>query len=137
MFCNVGFANNDLTGIKLLCKSKKNNWMKIPFRTYEFLDDFKVLRYSLSSEKLHITSGVLFYIADLRNVYLYYSKKKYERHWQDGRVIERDTLNLKGARNEKGEIASCSVVDKDMDLEKKLQIELEIIKSQILEKNKI
>jgi len=138
MFCNVGFADdNDLTGKKLLCKNTKSSkWLNVPFRTYEFLNDFEVSRNSLNSKELKITSHLLFYKADIRNVYLYYSKKKYERHWKDGRVIERDTLNLLQSQY-KGVLASCSVVDKDTDLKKILQNELEIIKSKILEKNKI
>jgi len=139
LWCNVGFANNDLTGIKLLCKETLfGKWLNIPYRTYEFLNDFEISRYSLNSEELKISSGLLFYKADLRDVSLYYSKKKYERDWKDGRVIERDTLILKGRYSKsEGGIASCSVVDKDTDLKKILQNELEIIKSKILEKNKI
>ena len=138
MFCNVGFANdNDLTGIKLLCKeTRSSKWLDIPFRTYEFINDFEISRNSLKSKELKITSRLLFYKADIRNVYLYYSKKKYEGHRKDGRVIERDTLNLLQSQY-KGVLASCSVVDKDTDLKKILQNELEIIKSKILEKNKI
>ena len=138
MWCNVGFANDkDLTGIKLLCKeTKSSKWWNIPFRTYEFLNDFEISRNSLNSRELKVTSGLLFYKADMRNVYLYYSKKKYERHQKDGRVIERDTLNLLQSQYGRG-LASCNVVDKDTDLKKILQNELEIIKSKILEKNKI
>ena len=139
LWCNVGFANNDLTGIKLLCK-KNSKWPfnSRLFTTYEFLNDFKVSVHNLNFNQLKIRSNEKFYKADLRVVYLYYSENKYKKHTKDGETIERDTLILSQFRNQKDKgTHSCSVVDKDKDLKKILENELEIIKSKILEKNKI
>ena len=134
--CNVGYANNDLIGIKLLCKeTKSTKWENRPLRTYEFLNNFEVSINVLDSKDIEIQSYKHFYKSDLRKVYLYNNQKKYERHWKDGYKIERDTLFGISIKGEK--FCTCSVIDKDKNLMEILIEELEILKLKILKNNKI
>ena len=134
--CNVGYANNDLIGIKLLCKdTKSTKWWNTPLKTYEFLNNFEVSINTLDSKDIEIRSYKHFYKSDLRKVYLYHNQKKYERHWKDGDKIEKDTLFVISNNREKS--YTCSVIDKDKNLMEILIEELEILKLKILKNNKI
>ena len=78
------------------------------------------------------------YTADFRDIYLFYSEKKarlwlQKKHFTNN-FIERDTLLLFYYGKE---IATCKVQNKDVDLKEILEIKLEILKSKIIEKNKI
>ena len=137
LWCNVGFANNDLTGVKLLCKEtpKFKSW-DIPFRTYEFINDHEYLYYRLNRYDLTISSSKGFYKADLRNIYIYTGQLEYHKESRDQFIIQRDTLYFI-FKNIDSTFATCTVQKKNEDLKKRLEDELEFMKSKILEKNKI
>ena len=137
MWCNVGFSNNDLTGIKLLCKQTSNfsSW-NIPLRTYDFISSNEYLYNNLNSDELSIYSSKNYYTADSRNVHLYSDIENYNKNRKNGNIINRKTLEIYFQSTE-STYATCILKDKKTDLKKILENELELIKEKIVEENKI
>mgnify|MGYP004263825009 CR=1 FL=1 len=135
LFCNISFADNDLTGKKLLCQKSKFAETSYLSSAYIFRSDKEILVHHLSESVLGVISDTYYYRANLKEVKIWEKEITFKGGFNINLKLDRSTLKLK-----RGDFSfqDCTlVVNNELPLDIILRKKLEILKEEQKAKNKI